>query len=136
MKNRKDFVASLARGIEIIRAFTSEQAVNHSTARASVGPADALTLSQVAERVGVARAVARRFLLTFADLGYVVADGKYRFSGRTVKGQRRPFRFLPGGRRSIRSGAVEQDRPLLVLNCGTEARWIGARDHLSFRLRR
>jgi IclR family transcriptional regulator, pca regulon regulatory protein len=77
MKNRKDFVASLARGIEIIRAFTSEQTVNHSAARASIGPADALTLSQVAEKVGVARAVARRFLLTLAELGYVVTDGKY-----------------------------------------------------------
>src|SRR6516225_380097 len=77
MKNRKDFVASLARGIQIIRAFTSEQAGDHATARPHMGPADALTLSQVAERVGVARAVARRFLLTLADLGYVVTDGKY-----------------------------------------------------------
>jgi IclR family transcriptional regulator, pca regulon regulatory protein len=31
----------------------------------------------VAARVGVARAVARRFLLTLADLGYVATDGKY-----------------------------------------------------------
>jgi IclR family pca regulon transcriptional regulator len=77
MKNSKDFVASLARGIQIIRAFTSEQAGDHSTARSHMGPTDALTLSQVAERVGVARAVARRFLLTLADLGYVVTDGKY-----------------------------------------------------------
>ena len=46
MKNRKDFVASLARGIEIIRAFTREQAEDQSTASPRVGPADALTLSQ------------------------------------------------------------------------------------------
>src|ERR1700745_4012852 len=77
MKNRKDFVASLARGIQIIRAFTSDQAGDHATARPYMGPADALTLSQVAEKVGVARAVARRFLLTLADLGYVATDGKY-----------------------------------------------------------
>lgn len=77
MKNQKDFVASLARGIEIIRAFASDQAVDHSSVRARIGPTDTLTLSQVAERAGVARAVARRFLLTLADLGYVVTDGKY-----------------------------------------------------------
>ena len=77
MKNRKDFVASLARGIEIIRAFTAQPERKDSSAPVPVGPTDALTLSQVAARVGVARAVARRFLLTLADLGYVATDGKY-----------------------------------------------------------
>jgi IclR family transcriptional regulator, pca regulon regulatory protein len=77
MKNRKDFVASLARGIEIIRSFTAPQVKESSAAPAPVGPTDALTLSQVAVRVGVARAVARRFLLTLTDLGYVATDGKY-----------------------------------------------------------
>src|ERR1700726_4270043 len=77
MKNRKDFVASLARGIDIIRSFTAPPGNEHPAAPTPVGPTDALTLSQVAVRAGVARAVARRFLLTLADLGYVVTDGKY-----------------------------------------------------------
>ena len=77
MKNRKDFVASLARGIEIIRSFTAPPEKGISDPPAPVGPSDALTLSQVAARVGVARAVARRFLLTLAELGYVATDGKY-----------------------------------------------------------
>jgi IclR family pca regulon transcriptional regulator len=77
VKNRKDFVASLARGIDIIRSFTVRQGSEDSGLPAAIGPTDALTLSQVAARVGVARAVARRFLLTLADLGYVVTDGKY-----------------------------------------------------------
>ena len=62
MKNSKDYVASLARGIEIIRAFTAPQEEERSTPARRIGPTDALTLSQVAERLGVARAVARRFL--------------------------------------------------------------------------
>jgi IclR family pca regulon transcriptional regulator len=75
--NRKDYVASLARGLEIIRAFTAPPEVDPAVLPARVGPTDALTLSQVAKRVGVARAVARRFLLTLADLGYVATDDKY-----------------------------------------------------------
>lgn len=77
MKNPKDFVASLARGIDIIRSFTAPPGNEHPGATTPVGPTDALTLSQVAVRAGVARAVARRFLLTLADLGYVATDGKY-----------------------------------------------------------
>lgn len=38
---------------------------------------DAFTLSEVAERTGLARAVVRRFLHTLAELGYVTTDGKY-----------------------------------------------------------
>src|ERR1700730_604548 len=75
--NRKDYVASLARGLEIIRAFTAPPEVDPAVVPTPVGPTDALTLSQVAVRAGVARAVARRFLLTLADLGYVATDGKY-----------------------------------------------------------
>jgi IclR family transcriptional regulator, pca regulon regulatory protein len=75
--NRKDFVASLARGLEIIRAFSAPREVGDAGSAGPVGPTDALTSSQVAARVGVARAVARRFLLTLTDLGYVATDGKY-----------------------------------------------------------
>ena len=38
---------------------------------------DALTLSEIAERTGLARAVVRRFLYTLVELGYVTTDGKY-----------------------------------------------------------
>ncbi len=40
-------------------------------------PTDALTLSEVAEKTGLARAVVRRFLYTLVELGYVITDGKY-----------------------------------------------------------
>jgi IclR family pca regulon transcriptional regulator len=42
-------------------------------------PGPGLTLSEVARETGLARAVARRFLLTLQDLGYVRADDR-RFS--------------------------------------------------------
>ena len=56
------FVQSLARGLDVIRAFDAE---HHS-----------MTLTEVAKLTGLSRATARRFLLTLADLGYVRADGK------------------------------------------------------------
>src|SRR5579875_1154426 len=52
----------MARGLAVIRAFDSDH--------------PALTLSEVAELTGLARAAARRFLLTLADLGYVRVDGR------------------------------------------------------------
>jgi IclR family transcriptional regulator, pca regulon regulatory protein len=58
-----DFVQSLERGLAVIRAFDHE----HTE----------LTLSEVAAMTGVTRAVARRFLLTLASLGYVRSDGRY-----------------------------------------------------------
>jgi IclR family transcriptional regulator, pca regulon regulatory protein len=70
-----DFVVSLARGLDIIKAFgTSER---NSERPSSMRPPDALTLSEVAERTGLARAVVRRFLYTLVELGYVITDGKY-----------------------------------------------------------
>ena len=74
--NSPDFVVSLARGIEIIRAFASADATA-SLAPSNFRLADALTLSEVAVRTGLARAVVRRFLYTLAELGYVTTDGKY-----------------------------------------------------------
>src|SRR3954471_13489453 len=56
------FVQSLARGLAVIRAF-------------GAGSPE-LTLSEVARATGLTRAAARRFLLTFADLGYVRTDGR------------------------------------------------------------
>lgn len=54
---------SLERGLAVIRAF------DHAHPE--------LTLSEVAVRTGVTRAVARRFLLTLASLGYVRSDGRF-----------------------------------------------------------
>ncbi|MET0734207.1 MAG: IclR family transcriptional regulator C-terminal domain-containing protein [Microbacterium sp.] len=56
-----EFVQSLARGLAVIRAFDAEH--------------PELTLSDVARRTGLARAAARRFLLTLESLGYVRASG-------------------------------------------------------------
>ncbi|MFZ0502079.1 MAG: IclR family transcriptional regulator C-terminal domain-containing protein [Chthoniobacterales bacterium] len=70
-----DFVVSLARGIEIIKAFGVQDL--KPQARSSLRDPDALTLSEVAERTGLARAVVRRFLYTLVQLGYVTTDGKY-----------------------------------------------------------
>jgi IclR family pca regulon transcriptional regulator len=57
-----DYVQSLQRGLAVIRVFDSEHA--------------AMTLSEVAARAGVSRAVARRLLLTLEYLGYVARRGR------------------------------------------------------------
>lgn len=58
-----DFVQSLERGLAVVCAF------DHDSPE--------LTLSEVAAKTGVTRAVARRFLLTLAELGYVRNDGRF-----------------------------------------------------------
>jgi IclR family transcriptional regulator, pca regulon regulatory protein len=75
LANSPDFVVSLARGIEIIKAFGGP--APGTVARPNLRDPDTLTLSEVAERTGLARAVVRRFLYTLAELGYVTTDGKY-----------------------------------------------------------
>ena len=58
----RDYILSLEKGMAVLKAF---------------GPGRAtLTLSEVAELTGLSRAAARRFLLTFATLGYVGTDRK------------------------------------------------------------
>lgn len=59
----RDYVQSLARGLDVIRAFTR----NHSS----------MTLSEVSREAGVTRAAARRLLLTLVKEGYAETDGKY-----------------------------------------------------------
>ena len=59
---RSEFVQSLARGIDVIRAFGPDR--------------PQMTLSEVARVTGLTRASARRFLLTLAELGYVRSDGR------------------------------------------------------------
>lgn len=60
--NPRDYVSSLARGLEVLRAF-------NRTRRK-------MTLSEVAVETGNTRAGARRILLTLVHEGYAVADGK------------------------------------------------------------
>ena len=57
-----EFVQSLARGLSIIRAFDAD----HTD----------LTLSEVARITALPRAVARRFLHTLVELGYMRTDGR------------------------------------------------------------
>lgn len=56
-----DFIEALARGIDVIRAF--------SPARRS------MVLSEIADATGLARPTARRILLTLQELGYARLDG-------------------------------------------------------------
>lgn len=53
---------SLDRGLAVIRCFSSQS--------------PSLTLSEVADRTGLTRAAARRFLLTLQELGYVGSSGR------------------------------------------------------------
>lgn len=57
-----DYINSLARGLSVINAFSVES--------------PELTLSEVAEAVGLARATARRILLTLVELGYAEQRGR------------------------------------------------------------
>lgn len=61
--SNRDYVNSLARGLEVIRAFT------RSTPR--------MTLSDMSRATGMTRATVRRFLLTLVREGYADTDGKY-----------------------------------------------------------
>lgn len=60
--NSRDYVSSLARGLDVLRAF-------NQTRRK-------MTLSEVAAETGNTRAGARRILLTLVREGYAVADGR------------------------------------------------------------
>ncbi|MDH6239928.1 IclR family transcriptional regulator domain-containing protein [Aurantimicrobium minutum] len=59
---KADYVQSLERGLKVISAFSKET--------------PSMTLSEVAEAVGLTRATARRFLITLEALGYISSDGK------------------------------------------------------------
>lgn len=62
-KEDKDYVQSLARGLEVIRTFSQYK--------------PRMTLSEVSQHAGLTRAAARRFLLTLVRDGYAATDGKY-----------------------------------------------------------
>lgn len=59
----RDYVSSLARGLEILRTFSRT--------------GKKMTLSEVAAETGITRAATRRFLLTLVREGYASTDGKY-----------------------------------------------------------
>jgi IclR family pca regulon transcriptional regulator len=59
---RREVMGGLAKGLEVIRAFTREQPL--------------LTLSQVAATAGLPAATARRCLHTLEELGYVTRSGR------------------------------------------------------------
>lgn len=61
--SNRDYVNSLARGLEVIRAFTRSQ--------------PRMTLSEISRATGMTRATVRRFLLTLVREGYAETDGKY-----------------------------------------------------------
>lgn len=61
--SNRDYVNSLARGLEVIRAFTRTQ--------------PRMTLSEIARTTGMTRATVRRFLLTLVREHYAETDGKY-----------------------------------------------------------
>lgn len=62
MKEDREFVTSLARGLSVIQAFDRDTAQ--------------LTLSEIAARTKLSPATARRFLWTLQKLGYVGANGR------------------------------------------------------------
>lgn len=66
-----EFVQSVGRAFDVIRSFDREH--------------PALTISEVAQRTGLTRAAARRFLLTLQQLGYMQStDGEFRLSLRVL----------------------------------------------------
>lgn len=59
----KNYIAALARGLSVIRAFAYQR--------------DQLTLSELSRLVELPRATTRRCLITLNTLGYIATDGKY-----------------------------------------------------------
>ena len=106
-----DFVQSLQRGLAVIRAFDGES--------------PALSLSEVARATGLARAAARRFLLTLVGLGYVRFDGRlFRLTPRVLE-LGRPYlagltlREVASPHLADLVGAVRESATVAVLD-GTE----------------
>lgn len=59
---RREAMGGLAKGLDVIRAFTYDS--------------PSLTLSEIASRAGLPAATARRCLLTLSELGYVMQSGR------------------------------------------------------------
>ena len=68
----RDFVLSLARGLQVIEAFHEEK--------------DGLSVSEVASRTGLSRASVRRLLITLGTLGYTERKGStFRLTSRILR---------------------------------------------------
>lgn len=68
----RDVVGSIAHGLNVIKSFDADH--------------PQMTLSQVAERVGMTRAGARRYLLTLTHLGYVYQEDRlFRLSPKVME---------------------------------------------------
>ena len=63
MVNKTDYIASLAKGLQVIEAFSAE--------------APRLSITDVSKATGLDRATARRCLLTLHETGYADYDGKF-----------------------------------------------------------
>lgn len=61
-EQKTEFVQSLARGLDVITAFSKDSPT--------------MTLTEVSEATGLTRATARRFLMTLENLGYIRNSGK------------------------------------------------------------
>lgn len=62
LPTHRDYISALATGLEVLGAFDGQH--------------KEMTLSQVAEKMGIDRAKARRFLLTLHSLGYIRREGR------------------------------------------------------------
>lgn len=70
-KADKDFLTTFAKGLEVIRAFNDETPT--------------LTITELAEKLNLSRAAARRFLLTLTKLGYVhQQNSQFSLSAKTL----------------------------------------------------
>src|SRR5436190_1797953 len=68
----RNFVTAFARGLAVIEAFSPDN--------------KAMTLSQVAERTGLDRAVARRLLLTLVEIGFArVHERRFELTTRVLR---------------------------------------------------
>ena len=60
--DRKDLIEGLGKGLRVIEAFDDDH--------------NRLTPSEAAERAGITRTAARRYLLSLCHFGYAATDGK------------------------------------------------------------
>lgn len=63
MKNKTDYIGSLAKGLRVIEAFNADRVKQ--------------SISDIAQETGFDRATSRRCLLTLHELGYADYDGKF-----------------------------------------------------------
>lgn len=118
---KADMIEGVAKGMAVLESFdTQRQRLNATLA---------------AERAGITRAAARRYLLTLAHLGYLESDGSYfwlapkvlRFSGSYLASARLPRAVQPTLNRlaaqtqeSFSAGVLDGDEVVIVGRSGYE----------------